>query len=82
MGQKKGRAEESFVRETSAQAVEFYRDLLQHLKPWTAPAPKLRTEAKSTELAVEPEDVVHPVLLGGWWCQSPSTKEKPDEAAR
>jgi hypothetical protein len=34
------------------------------------------------ELAAEPEDVVHPVLLGGWWCQSPSTKEKPDEAAR
>jgi hypothetical protein len=27
-------------------------------------------------LAVEPEDVVHPVLLGGWRCQSPSTKEK------
>ncbi|HTA34376.1 MAG TPA: terminase family protein [Solirubrobacteraceae bacterium] len=33
-------------------------------------------------LAVGPEDVVHPVLLGGWWCQSPSPKEKPDEAAR
>ncbi len=33
-------------------------------------------------LAVEPEHVVHPVLLGGWWCQSPSTKEEPDEAAR
>jgi hypothetical protein len=37
---------------------------------------------RAGELAVEPEDVVHPVLLGGWWCQSPSTKEKPDEAAR
>jgi hypothetical protein len=49
MGQKKGRAEGSFVRETSAQAVEFYRDLLQHLKPWTAPAPKLRSEPESTE---------------------------------
>ncbi len=33
-------------------------------------------------LAVDPEDVVHPVLLGGWWCQSPSPKEIPDEAAR
>lgn len=33
-------------------------------------------------LAVELEHVVHPVLLGGWWCQGPSPKEKPDEAAR
>jgi hypothetical protein len=59
MGQKKGRVEGSFVRETSAQAVEFYRDLLQHLKPWTAPAPKLRSESSSaettsTELAIVP----------------------------
>lgn len=44
MGQKRGRAEGSFVRETSAQAVEFYRDLVQDLKAWQAPAPKLRTE--------------------------------------
>jgi hypothetical protein len=43
MGQKRGRTEGSFVRETSAQAVEFYRDLVQNLKPWRAPAPKLRT---------------------------------------
>lgn len=49
MGQKRGRAEGSFVRETSAQAVEFYRDLLQNLKRWTAPAPKLRSEPESTE---------------------------------
>ena len=48
MGQKRGRAEGSFVRETSAQAVEFYRDLVQNLKPWHAPAPKLRTEPEST----------------------------------
>jgi len=47
MGQKRGRAEGSFVRETSAQAVEFYRDLVQNLKPWQAPAPKLRTEESS-----------------------------------
>ena len=43
MGQKRGRAEGSFVRETSAQAVEFYRDLVQDLKPWTPPPPKLHT---------------------------------------
>jgi hypothetical protein len=49
MGQKRGRAEGSFVRETSAQAVEFYRDLVQNLKPWHAPAPKLRTESESVD---------------------------------
>jgi hypothetical protein len=49
MDQKRGRAEGSFVRETSAQAVEFYRDLVPNLKPWHAPAPKLRTEVESTE---------------------------------
>lgn len=59
MGQKRGRAEGSFVRETSAQAVAFYRDLVQNLKPWTAPAPKLRAEPEvaeqaSVELAVVP----------------------------
>jgi hypothetical protein len=59
MGQKRGRAEGSFVRETSAQAVAFYRDLVQNLKPWTAPAPKLRPELEvaeqaSVELAVVP----------------------------
>ncbi len=59
MGQKRGRAEGSFVRETSAQAVEFYRDLVQNLKPWRAPAPKLRTETDGhdgtgTEVAIVP----------------------------
>jgi hypothetical protein len=44
MGQKRGRAEGSFVRETRAQAVTFYRDLVQNLKAWQAPPPKIRTE--------------------------------------
>jgi hypothetical protein len=44
MGQKRGRAEGSFVREASAQTVTFYRDFVQNLKGWYAPAPKLHTE--------------------------------------
>jgi hypothetical protein len=44
MGQKRGRAEGSFVRETRAQAVTFYRDLVQNLKAWQASPPKIRTE--------------------------------------
>ena len=46
MGQKRGRDEGSFVRETSSQAVAFYRDLVQNLKPWVPPAPRIR-EAES-----------------------------------
>ena len=50
MGQKRGKAEGSFVRETRAQTFDFYRDLVQNIKPWQARAPKLREEP-------EPEDV-------------------------
>ena len=55
MGQKRGRAEGSFVRETSAQTVGFYRDVVQDLKPWRAPAPKLRAEADAQP---EPDEQV------------------------
>jgi hypothetical protein len=47
MGQKRGRGEGSFVRETSAQAVEFYRDLVQDLKAWQAPAPRLHSDPET-----------------------------------
>ena len=33
-------------------------------------------------LGVIPKHVVHPDLLGGWRCRSPSNKEEPDEAPR
>ena len=49
MGQKRGRAEGSFVRETSAQAIEFYRDLVQNLRPWQAPAPKVHSTPEPPE---------------------------------
>jgi hypothetical protein len=45
MGQKRGRAEGSFVRETRAQTFDFYRDILQSLKAWQARPPKLREPA-------------------------------------
>jgi hypothetical protein len=60
MGHKRGRAEGSFVRETSAHAVAFYRDQVQELKPWQAKAPKVREPepekppVASTELVVAP----------------------------
>jgi hypothetical protein len=42
MGQKRGKAEGSFVRETRAQTFDFYRDIVQRLKAWQPRAPKLR----------------------------------------
>lgn len=44
MGQKRGRDEGSFVRETATQTVGFYRDIVQNLKAWQAPAPKLHVD--------------------------------------
>ena len=44
MGQKRGRVEGSFVRETREQAVTFYRDLVQNLKAWQVRPPKIRAE--------------------------------------
>jgi hypothetical protein len=41
MGTKRGRDEGSFVRETSAQVISFYSELVQDLKPWQPPAPKV-----------------------------------------
>ncbi len=49
MGQKRGRAEGSFVRETRAQTVAFYRDLVQNLKAWQARPPQIRTEVPLVE---------------------------------
>jgi hypothetical protein len=63
MGQKRGRAEGSFVRETSAQAVEFYRDLVQDLKPWPAPPPKLRAKPESSD-GTNMESPVVPAWVG------------------
>ncbi len=63
MGQKRGRSEGSFVRETSAQAVEFYRDLVQNLKPWPAPPPKLRTKPESND-GTDTESPIVPAWVG------------------
>jgi hypothetical protein len=42
MGQKRGKAEGSFVRETRVQTFEMYGDIVQRFKPWQARAPRLR----------------------------------------
>jgi hypothetical protein len=69
MGQKRGRTEGSFVRETRAQAVTFYRDLVQNLKAWQVRPPQIRPDADSPErapvsapdiLPLLPKDLVQP----------------------
>lgn len=58
MGQKRGRAEGSFVRDTSAQAIEFYRDLVQDLRPWQPPAPKVHSSPEPSEVASDGQSPV------------------------
>jgi hypothetical protein len=41
IGQKRGRGEGSFVSETRAQLLDFYRQVVQNIKPWQAKAPRL-----------------------------------------
>ncbi len=69
MGQKRGRTEGSFVRETRAQAVTFYRDLVQNLKAWQVRPPQIRPEPDPPEsapasapdiLPLLPKDLVQP----------------------
>lgn len=55
MGQKRGRSEGSFVRETRQQTVDFYRDLVQPLRAWQPRAPKLREDEPPVEAAVTPQ---------------------------
>lgn len=49
LGQKRGRGERSFVRETRLQTVVFYRDLVQGLRPWQPRAPRMREPADGVE---------------------------------
>lgn len=44
MGRKAGRDRGSFVGESRSQAHEFYRDVLQNIRAWQPPAPKLPKE--------------------------------------
>jgi hypothetical protein len=57
MGTKRGKGERSFVLETRKQAIGFYRDLVQNLRPWRAAPPNLpdeRDEAPEEPTAAPP----------------------------
>jgi hypothetical protein len=61
MGQKRGRDKGSFVYDTSAQLVGFYRDLVQNLKPWQAPAPKITSPTTAVIDEEPPEPPIVPL---------------------
>jgi len=54
MGHKRGKAEGSFVRETRAQTFDFYREIVQQLKPWQARPPRLRGPDAKEEVPEQP----------------------------
>jgi hypothetical protein len=54
MGTKRGKGERSFVRDTRQQTIDFYRKLVQDLRAWQAPAPKLPEEPAEGPLTPEP----------------------------
>jgi hypothetical protein len=56
MGKKRGRAEGSFVRETSSQVVSFYSELIQDMKAWQAPAPKVHSQHPDGAAETPPSD--------------------------
>jgi hypothetical protein len=57
MGQKRGKGDGSFVRETRAHTFDFYGDLVQNLKSWQARAPKLRDDEPEPVAELEPTSV-------------------------
>lgn len=58
MGQKRGKGPGSFVGDTKQQTLDFYREILQTLRPWTAKAPKLPDARREDNSAgVDPVEV-------------------------
>lgn len=62
MGTKRGRARGSFVGDTRQQAIDFYREVVQDLKPWHPRPPKLPDEPQ--EVAETPESEAPPFATG------------------
>jgi hypothetical protein len=62
LGAKRGKAAGSFVNESKRQALDFYRMIVQDLRPWAASAPKLPDQAatSSAVAASEPPDFAEP----------------------
>jgi hypothetical protein len=55
LGMKRSGASGSFVSETQRQAVDFYRSVVQTLRPWRAPAPTLPPPEQDAVVGVDDE---------------------------
>lgn len=65
MGKKRGRGGGSFVEDTRRQALSFYREIVQDLKPWRPPAPKLPEEPLKAGKAEASPDHASPQEVSG-----------------
>ena len=54
MGVKRGKKRGSFVGESKGQVLDFYRAVVQRIKPWTATAPKLPSPPDASEPEASP----------------------------
>ena len=74
MGTKRGKGERSFVLETRNQAIGFYRDLVQNLRPWRAAPPKLPDEPEEPPEAPSAE----PPAFSAPAVREPTEGQAPD----
>jgi hypothetical protein len=61
MGTRRGGVSGSFIGEATDLLLSFYRSIVQSLKPWSAPPPKLPLSRDSSDIAEEPSNVVSQV---------------------
>lgn len=54
MGTKRGKGQGSFVGDSKLQVLDFYRLVVQALKPWTSAAPKLPSPPVESDLVASP----------------------------
>lgn len=59
IGTKRGKGPGSFVLESRTQTIQFYRSVLQQLRPWAAAAPKLPEPPRDGDLVTSPEPPDH-----------------------
>jgi hypothetical protein len=55
IGSKRGKVAGSFVSESKRQAIDFYRTIVQSIKPWSASAPRLPGPGEVASPAASPE---------------------------
>jgi hypothetical protein len=55
LGTKRGKGKGSFVADTRAQVIDFYRDVVQSISPWRARAPRLPSQAAEPDPPASPD---------------------------